>query len=112
MKPRRMKFNVAHKALLDGTKTVTRRTGWGDVVPGEIIEAIRETSKGVVVLGTIRIVSVRRERADQITPDECAREGYPRMKPAEFTALLCRICQCEPSRVINRIEFEFQNAVG
>ena len=67
--------------------------------PGEKIEK----------LGEIRVVSVRRERVDDIFNQESDlhREGFPELCPAGFVEMFCREMHCKPDQVITRIEFEY-----
>lgn len=117
---KRMKFNVAHAALLRGEKTVTRRIGWGDLEPGTKLEAVREVKRAgvveIVVLGIVTVVSVRSEPLSSITPEECAREGYPNMRPREFVNLFCRVnarsAFAADRLTVTRVEFTFEPATA
>ena len=109
---RNMSFMLTERQLRDGTKDVTRRLGWRRLRPGDRVRAVRKAMglrKGehVQPLGVIEIFSVRRERLDAITADECRREGFPELTPAEFVEFFCRHMGCEPDTVVNRIEFRY-----
>lgn len=56
-------------------------------------------------LGFFRIVSIRRERLGEITPDDVLREGFPDLTPAEFIAFYCAPGRPDPDREVTRIEF-------
>ncbi len=108
---RNISFMLTERQFLDGTKTVTRRLRWNTLTAGTELQAVRKgmgLKKGEKAhsLGVIRVVSVRRERLNAITADDCAREGFPEMTPAEFVAFFCREMRCEPGTIVGRIEFE------
>lgn len=107
----RMSFALTERQLLDGTKTVTRRLGWRKVKVGDEAIAVRQCMgipKGgrQVVLGRIRVKSVRQERLDEITLDDVTREGFPEMTVTGFIEMFCRAMKCHPSTFVTRIEFE------
>lgn len=83
-------FSLTTEQFLNGTKTVTRRWGWKNLKPGTELRAVKRSmglrrGEHPEVLGTIRVISVRRERLDDITLDDVRREGFPEMKhPMEF----------------------------
>lgn len=107
---RRMSFSMTTPQFLDGSKTVTRRLGWTFAEPGDLVMGIEKgmgLKKGEkqVELGAIVLVDVRRERLDAISAEDCAREGFPEMTPAEFVAMFCKAGRCKPSTIVTRIEF-------
>lgn len=109
--PRAISFALTEPQFLDGSKTVTRRLGWRFLAPGETLVVVRKAmglkrGEKRVYLGTIYVTSVKRERLDAITPHECAREGFPDMKPAEFVAFFRRAHRCSSDEFVTRIEFE------
>ncbi len=68
-----MSFALTEPQLMDGSKTVTRRTGWQNLKPGTRLLAVRKAmglkaGEKVQPLCEIEITSVRRERIDVITP--------------------------------------------
>ena len=110
--PRNMSFAVTTEQFKNKTKTVTRRVGWhflksGDTVYG--VEKCMGLKKGEKIkkLGLIRILSTRSEPLNEITQDDCKREGFPEMTPAQFVTMLCDKYKYSPSDVVNRIEFEY-----
>jgi hypothetical protein len=88
-----MSFAITERQLLDGSKTVTRRTGWLDLHPGEQILAIRRAPgmAKVVPLCVVEVVSVRRERLDAVTPADILAEGFPHWtnQVGEFVRMFC-----------------------
>jgi hypothetical protein len=109
---RRMSFALTERQLLDRSKDVTRRLGWRDLKPGDQVLAVRKAmglkrGERQVVLGTIRIVSVRFERVDAIDADDVRREGFPDETAAGFVAFFCRANGCKPDAEVTRIEFVF-----
>ena len=109
--PRNMSFSLTTPQMRARTKDVTRRMGWNRLQIGEELCAVVKgmgLKKGEQVerIGPIRVVSVRREPLNAITPEDCVREGFPEMTPAEFVAMFCKHNGCAPDATINRIEFE------
>lgn len=109
---RRISFSLTEPQLLDGTKDVTRRIGWASLREGSDLVAVRKAMglrKGErqVVLGTIHVVRVSRERLDAITADDVRREGFPHETPAGFVAFFCRANNCASREQVTRIEFTF-----
>ena len=109
--PKNMGFSMTIRQLYDGTKTVTRRLGWGYLKPGDIVCAVERNrglkkGEGVKKIGLIEIQSVTRERLDQITQEDCIREGFPDMKPEQFVDMFMRSCGCPSSQIVNRISFK------
>lgn len=97
--------------FIDGTKTVTRRMGWTNLKAGDQLNGVRKAmglKKGekIHVLGEIIVTDVRREPLSLITPDDCAREGFPHMTPDEFIAFFCKgHAGCTPDSIVTRIQF-------
>ncbi len=88
-----------------GTKTVTRRLcEWDDLGPGDIVDAV-DAANGGSLLYPIMIISNHKEPLCEITQDECEREGFPELTPCEFVEMFCRLTQCNPEILVNRIEF-------
>lgn len=109
--PRSISFSHTEQQFLDGSKTVTRRLGWSSLEAGVRLRAVRKAmglKKGEKphVLGDIEVVSVRRERLDAITTNDCVLEGFPQMTPREFVDFFCRSMRCEPETLVTRIEFK------
>ena len=111
--PRNMSCALTAQQVLDELKDVTRRLGWKFLKAGDILNLVNKTmgfKKGErpVKYKTVRVLSVRPERLDLITPAECRREGFPHLTPAEFVTMFCRTHKgCTPETVITRIEWEY-----
>ena len=105
-----MSFSMTTAQFRARTKTVTRRLGWKTAKAGDRVMGIEKgmgLKKGEkqVTLGEIELTDVRRERLDAITAEDCAREGFPEMKPADFIAFACKAFRCKPDTVVTRLEF-------
>ncbi len=110
--PRNMSFMFTIQQFQDQTKTVTRRLGWRFLEPGDILngcEKCQGLKKGerIVKLGQIRILSTDWQPLANITAEDCAREGFPGMTPAEFVFFFCWANSCKRDVMVNRIEFEY-----
>lgn len=91
---RMMSFALTERQLLDGSKTVTRRTGWVNLRAGERLLAVRKAmglkaGEKVQPLCEVEVVSVRRERLDTITRADCDAEGFPALSPEAFVRMFC-----------------------
>lgn len=108
-----MSFALTTRAYRDGFKTVTRRLGWANLKPGEVVMGIEKgqgLKKGekVTRIGAFECVSNKRERVDAILnypKYETALEGFPAMSADEFVHMFCKHNGCTRRRKINRIEF-------
>lgn len=96
--PRLMSFALTERQLLDGTKDVTRRLGWDGLVrapkPVRLI-GVRKAmgipkGESIYRLRAVHVLDARFERLDAIDVDDCRREGFPEMSPAEFVAMAPR----------------------
>ena len=122
--PRHMSFSLTTQQIQYGSKSVTRRLGWRDLQPGELLWAVEKAQglkKGERVkrIRMIRVTSVRREPLDTLLPGrpyslhptdawlEVCREGFPSLSPAEFVAMFCTANKCAPDVVVTRIEFGY-----
>ena len=105
---KRMSFAMTPNQMLDKSKTVTRRLGWGFLSPGDYLKAtIRdEGGGGQREIGFIRVKSVNRVPLDSITQEDVAKEGFPEHNPAWFIAKFCVAFQVGPRSMVTRIEFE------
>lgn len=113
--PRNMSFMLTKDQVRNRTKTVTRRNGWWNLKPGDIVnmcEKCQGLKKGekIVILGYMKVITVEPEILALITKEDCAREGFPNMTPAEFVKMFCETHKgVRPTTKINRIEFEYIN---
>lgn len=110
---RNMSFMLTTTQMRARTKTVTRRMGWWNVKPGEVINAcvqcqgLRKGQK-VKVITQIRVVNARGEALEAITPEDCVKEGFPELSPRQFMSLFITTHKGErPETIVNRIEFEY-----
>jgi len=104
-------FSATMPQFRDGSKTVTRRTGWLNLKSGDELCAVEKAmglKKGEKVkrLGMIRVVSVRREEIIAIRNADVVREGFPEMNASQFIDFYCKLNKCKPSDLCTRIEFE------
>ena len=110
--PRNMSFAMTTAQFIARTKTVTRRFGWLFLLPGDVVCGVKKgmgLKKGEQMkrLGHILIVSTRSEPLNTITKEDCVKEGFPELDPAEFVDMLCVHYKCQPSAIINRIEYVY-----
>ncbi|MCE5277173.1 MAG: hypothetical protein ABFD92_16720 [Planctomycetaceae bacterium] len=106
-----MSFSLTEAALIDGSKTVTRRLGWQSLRCGDYVRAVRKAmglKKGerVFALAVLRIISARREPLNRINRHDVKREGFPQMSPDDFVAFFVAEMRCPVGQVVTRIEFE------
>ncbi len=110
---RLMSFALTERQLLDGTKTVTRRTGWLTLKAGQRVLAVRKSmglkpGEKVQPLCEIDVVSVARVRLDSITPADVLAEGFPEWagRCGEFVAMFRKHMNVrDPNAMVTRIEF-------
>lgn len=124
-----MSFFLTQEQILSGTKTVTRRLGWKNLKPGELIQAVEKgqgLKKGEKVkkLRVIEIVSVRQEPLYQLVligaphlvdpwygRKEVEKEGFrDYLDPKEFINMFCQHNKCTPETIVTRIEFKYYNS--
>jgi hypothetical protein len=112
---RNMSFSMTIEAVRRHEKTVTRRLGWGGLLPETMLHAIEKgqgLKKGehVKTICTIRVVEVRYEYLWRIREEGkpgTAAEGFPELTPDEFVTMFCRANHCDQDTVVARIEFEY-----
>ena len=112
---RRMAFSHTSPYILDRSKTVTRRTGWRFLKPGDLIQAV-EKSRGLKKGEHVRPLAVLRIRDVRIEPlsrlatdaryaeDELPREGFPCWSRDEFIAKLGTVNE-ESDEAVYWLEF-------
>lgn len=117
---RNMSFALTTGAILDRSKTVTRRLGWKFLKPGDLVQPVKKC-QGLKpgeslerIGGPIRIESVRREPLAAILGQgqqgyiETLREGFPQMPPDEFVEMFCdHMRPCQANWEVTRIEFSY-----
>lgn len=109
---RLMAVSLTEQAVIDRTKTVTRRAGWKFLRPGGRLTLCRKVmgrkpGEPLVRVTDVEVVDVRRERLDAITPEDVVREGFPHDTPAEFVAFFCEHMRCQPDVIVTRIEWRY-----
>ncbi len=111
---RNMSFMLTTQQVIDETKDVTRRLGWGKLIPGNQLNACEKCmglkpGQKIIRLKVIEVVSVRHEPLSAIRdePDGCAREGFPGMTSDEFIAMFNSHMGGGPDLMVNRIEFKY-----
>lgn len=110
--PRNISFALTPDQIERRVKTVTRRTGWKFLKPGDVLQGVNKTmgfKKGEKPkkLCLIRVVNVRREPLDAITKEDVVREGFPDWTPEDFIVFLEMKTGALPSDIVTRIEFEY-----
>lgn len=116
---RRMSFSLTAPQIIARGKTVTRRTGWRFLKPGDLVQAI-ERARGLKPgerarpLAVLRVKDVRVEPLSRLideplyAEDEIPREGFPCWSRAEFVETFCRTHGLKSARCdVTRIEFEY-----
>lgn len=108
---RRMSFALTERQLLAGRKTVTRRMGWWTLKPGEELMAVQKCmglKKGQKQkpLAVLRVTAVTPSPVSAVDDREATLEGFPHMTGPEFVRWFCKAQSCEPTTIVNRIEFE------
>jgi hypothetical protein len=111
-----MSVSLTEPAVLDRSKTVTRRTGWLSLRAGARLTLCRKVmglkpGEKVVRLVDVEVVDVRRERLAAITAEDVRAEGFPQMSPAQFVAFFCGSHRgCAPDSVVTRIQWRYLGA--
>ena len=118
---RNMSFSLTTPQIVNRTKTVTRRTGWRFLAPGDQVQAV-EKARGLKAgemkrLAVLRIVSVRREPLRRMIddPDYGAAEvvvegfrGHPEVgTPQRWVEYFASTHDCTVDDEVTRIEFEY-----
>lgn len=95
------------------TKTVTRRSGWLMLRPGDRLTLCpkvrgRRAGEALERIVEVEVVSVRRERLDAITAADVAAEGFPDWTPQQFISFFCDSHpECRPDSVVTRIQWSY-----
>jgi len=108
---RNMSFSLTTEQFRNKSKTVTRRTGWLFLKPGDRImgcEKCQGIKAGELVrLGAIEIVNVTREMLYEITKPDVIAEGFPELSPDEFVSMFCDHMNVSLNTEVTRIEFKY-----
>jgi len=109
-----MSFFLTTEQIRRREKTVTRRLGWQRAKAGEIVQPIlkgqglKAGERVEKIGGPIRFVKVSREVLSSMPLEDCAREGFPQMTPAEFVSMFVgHNSGCNRRTIVTRIEFEY-----
>jgi hypothetical protein len=113
--PRNMSFSMTTEAARRREKDITRRLGWANLKPGDVVQQVEKAmglKKGekIVRLHLIEVVSNNPEPIEAFEthgPDECRREGFPDMSPAQFVDMFCNHNKCHEGTIVNRIVFKY-----
>jgi len=110
--PRNMSFSLTTPQVKAGTKDVTRRLGWWNLRPGQILNAVekgRGLKKGekIKVIRQIFVVSAWAEPLWSINGCDIIREGFPKMTPFAFIGMFKKANRCAACVTVNRIEFGY-----
>lgn len=125
---RLMSVSLTERAVVERTKTVTRRLGWKFLKPGDRLTLCRKVmgrKKGepLVRLAEVEVIDVRRERLSQIddadvicegltTEDadfgEWYEDGFP--TPVAWVVWFCEEMNVDPYDEVTRIEWRFLDA--
>lgn len=110
-----MSFALTTEQVRRREKNVTRRLGWKDAKPGQIVQPIvkgqglKKGEKVERIGGPIRFTAVTREGLREgLSQSDVLREGFPNMTPAAFAAMFCKHNRCTESTIVTRIAFEYQ----
>ena len=140
---RLMSVALTEQAVRERRKTVTRRLGWSAAYPGMDLTLVRKSmgrsrrlpdgtrhTEPLVIVGHVRVLTVRREPLNAITDLDVDREGfgpygdpYPHqdwwpagtVPPADvhghaavaFVRFFTHAMRCAPDTLVNRIEWEY-----
>lgn len=116
---RNISFSLTKEQFRNRTKTVSRRLGWWNLKPGEILRGVEKAQglkKGehIVPMGLIRVIDTRREPLMRLVREpaygavEVVKEGFPDMTPAQFVTFFSTAHGgLWPEVQVNRIEFEY-----
>lgn len=110
---RRMSFALTTQQVKDKTKTVTRRMGWSNLKPGDLVQPVvkcmglKKGEKQELIGGPIRILDNQPIELDDITYEDLQKEGFPEMNRWDFIKLFQGANKCEIDAIVNRIEFEY-----
>lgn len=108
-KLRRLSCALTMDAVLDRTKTVTRRLRrpMGLEVGSLALLVDKQRVKNALQLAPVQITSISHEILEEITADEVKLEGFPSWKPERFIAMFQKAMKCERDREICRLEWRY-----
>jgi len=115
-----MSVSLTEHAVVDRTKTVTRRLGWRHAHPGMRLTLCRKvmgrrradgTVEPLVRLAEVEIVGAWREQLKEITDMDVRREGFYPMSALWFVDMFCEAMRCKPDDFVTRIEWRYLDEV-
>jgi hypothetical protein len=110
---KRMSFALTTEQIKNKTKTVTRRLGWDDLRPGDLIQPVvkcmglKKGENQELIGGPIRVVAISSQRLYQISFEDVRHEGFPQLSQEGFIDMFCKANNCDRNTRVNRIEFEY-----
>lgn len=120
---RNISFMLTVPQILARQKTVTRRMGWWNLRPLELLCGVEKgmglrAGEKIIRLATVRVIAHHGEPLRRLTDDleygraECVLEGFgehPTLcEPEAFVRFFCGSHKgCTPDTIINRIQFEY-----
>lgn len=107
-----MSVALTEQAVVDRTKTVTRRIGWRFAHPGMRLTLCRKVmgrkpGEPLVRLAEVEVVDVRREILDLIDQADVAREGFPDWAPWQFVQFFVDHMGVDAYDQVTRIEWRY-----
>lgn len=111
--PRLMSVALTEAAVVNRTKTVTRRLGWRHLEVGERLTLCRKVmgrrpGEPLVRLAEVYVWGLRRERLEDMPLDDLAREGFPQWTTVrQFVEFFCIHMRCPPETEVTRIEWRY-----
>jgi hypothetical protein len=107
-----MSVALTEDAVVNRSKTVTRRLGWKMLKPGDRLTLCRKVMgrrKGepLVRLAEVEVVAASAEPLSWITDAEVRREGFEDFTRAEFVAFFCEHMKVAPDDEVQRIEWRY-----
>lgn len=108
---RNISFALTTEQIKNRNKTVTRRSGWHNLQPGERLWAVEKAQglkrgEKITRLALIEIVAVSTEPLNAITADDVIKEGFADMSKDEFIEFFCKSHKnVTPDTNITIIEF-------
>lgn len=110
--PRLISASLTEQAVVDRSKTVTRRLGWLFVNVGDRLTVCRKVmgrrrGEPLVRLAEVEVIDVRREPLNAITPDDVIKEGFPGQTVTQFIAYFRLHMKCNSDTEVTRIEWRY-----
>lgn len=109
---RNISFAITTRQFLDRSKTVTRRAGWKNLEPGQLLRACEKCmglkpGEQVKPLGVIQVLAVSREPLNLCDDQDARREGFPELTGPQFVEMYCRHQGGDADQEVTRIEYRY-----